>query len=36
VATAAVLGLVVLALGIYPAPLIDWAGDIAEGLQRLP
>lgn len=36
VATAAVLGLVVLALGIYPAPLIDWAGDIAQGLQRLP
>ena len=35
-ATAAVLGLVVLALGIYPAPLIDWAGDIAQGLQRLP
>lgn len=36
VATAAVLGLVVLALGIYPAPLIDWAGDIALGLARLP
>lgn len=36
VATAAVLGLVVLALGIYPAPLIDWASDIAQGLQRLP
>lgn len=36
VATAAVLGLVVLALGVYPAPLIDWAGDIAQGLQRLP
>ena len=36
VATAAVLGIVVLALGIYPAPLIDWAGDIAQGLQRLP
>ena len=36
VATAAVLGLVVLALGIYPGPLIDWAGDIAQGLQRLP
>ena len=35
-ATAAVLGIVVLALGIYPAPLIDWAGDIAQGLQRLP
>ena len=35
-ATAAVLGLVVLALGIYPAPLIDWAGDVARGLQRLP
>ena len=36
VAAAAVLGLVVLALGIYPAPLIDWAGEIAQGLQRLP
>ena len=36
VAAAAVLGLVVLAVGIYPAPLIDWAGDIAQGLQRLP
>ena len=36
VATAAVLGLVVLAVGIYPAPLIDWAAEIAQGLQRLP
>ena len=36
VATAAVLGLLVLALGIYPAPLIDWVGDIAQGLQSLP
>ena len=36
VATAAALGLVVLALGTYPAPLIDWVGDIAQGLQRLP
>ena len=36
VATVAALGLVVLALGIYPAPLIDWVGDIAQGLQRLP
>lgn len=36
VATVAVLGLMVLALGIYPAPLIDWVGDIAQGLQRLP
>ncbi len=36
VATAAALGVVVLALGIYPAPLIDWVGDIAQGLQGLP
>ena len=36
VATVAVLGLVVLALGIYPAPLIDWVGDIAQSMQRLP
>ena len=36
VATAAVLGLVVLALGIYPTPLIDWVGDIAQSMQRLP
>ena len=36
VATAAALGLAVLALGIYPTPLIDWVGDIAQGLQSQP
>ncbi len=35
-ATAAALGLAVLALGIHPAPLIDWVGEIAQGLQRQP
>ncbi|MDE0271187.1 MAG: NADH-quinone oxidoreductase subunit N, partial [Gammaproteobacteria bacterium] len=36
VATAAVLGLVVLALGIYPTPLIGLASDIAQGLRLTP
>ena len=36
VATVAVLGIVVLALGIYPTPLIDLAGDIAQGLRLRP
>ena len=36
VATAAVLGIVVLAIGIYPAPLIDWVGGIAQSLTRFP
>ena len=32
----AVLGVVVLALGIYPAPLIELAGEIAQGLVGGP
>ncbi len=36
VVTAAVLGLVVLVLGIYPAPLIDLVGDIAAGMLSQP
>ncbi|MYF11320.1 MAG: NADH-quinone oxidoreductase subunit N [Gammaproteobacteria bacterium] len=36
VATAAVLGVVVLALGIYPTPLIGLASDIAQGLRLTP
>ena len=35
-ATAAVLGVVVLALGIYPTPLIELASDIAQGLRLMP
>ncbi|MCY4214511.1 MAG: NADH-quinone oxidoreductase subunit N [Gammaproteobacteria bacterium] len=35
-ATATVLGVVVLALGIYPTPLIELASDIAQGLRLTP